>query len=112
MMHITKNRAVNIQPRTLITGRWHQNRYRVIKPLGCGSIGAVYLVQASRGLYALKIGFDKMGIISEVNTRRRWSSVKVQSLGPFFVEIDDWNGLTFYVMEYIRGQSVSSFIKQ
>jgi len=80
--------------------------------LGCGSIGAVYLVQASRGLYALKIGFDKMGIISEVNTLRQLSSVQGQSLGPFFVEMDDWNGLTFYVMEYIRGQSVSSFIKQ
>ncbi len=112
MMHITKNRAANIQPRTLIIGKWHQNRYRVIKPLGTGSIGAVYLVQASCGLYALKIGFDKMSIISEVNTLRQLSSVQGQSLGPFFVEMDDWNGLTFYVMEYIRGQSVSSFIKQ
>lgn len=112
MMHITKNRAANIQPRTLIIGKWHQNRYRVIQPLGTGSIGAVYLVQASNGLYALKIGFDKMGIISEVNTLRQLSSVQGQSLGPFFVEMDDWNGLTFYVMEYIHGQSVSSFIKQ
>lgn len=111
MMHITKNRAVNIKPRTLITGKWHQNRYQVIKQLGYGSIGAVYLVQASSGLYALKIGFDKMGIISEVNTLRQLSSVQGQSLGPFFVEMDDWNGLTFYVMEYIHGQSVASFIK-
>lgn len=111
MMHITKNRAVNIKPRTLITGKWHQNRYQVMKQLGYGSIGAVYLVQASNGLYALKIGFDKMGIISEVNTLRQLSSVQGQSLGPFFVEMDDWNGLTFYVMEYIHGQSVASFIK-
>lgn len=112
MMHITKNRAVNLKPRTLITGKWNQNRYQVVKQLGYGSIGAVYLVQSSHRLYALKIGFDKMGIISEVNTLRQLSSVQGQSLGPFFVEMDDWNGWTFYVMEYIRGQSVASFVKE
>lgn len=112
MMHITKNPAVNVQPGTLIVGKWHRHRYKILKRLGYGSIGAVYLVHSSVGLYALKIGYDKMSIISEVNALKRLTSVQGQSLGPFFVEMDDWNGWTFYVMEYIKGESLFSFVQQ
>lgn len=112
MMHLAKNPAVNIKPGTLIIGKWNKNRYKVVKQLGYGSIGAVYLVQSRIGQYALKIGYDKMGIISEVNALRRLTSVQGQSLGPFFVEMDDWNGWTFYVMEYIHGQPLLSFVKK
>ncbi|MFA8438967.1 serine/threonine protein kinase [Pueribacillus sp. YX66] len=112
MMHLTKNPAVNVKPGTLIIGKWNRNRYKIVRQLGYGSIGAVYLVQSSVGLYALKIGYDKMGIISEVNALKRLTSVQGQCLGPFFVEMDDWNGWTFYVMEYINGHSLTSFIQK
>ena len=112
MMHLAKNPAANIKPGTLIIGKWHKNRYQIVKQLGYGSIGAVYLVRSPVGHYALKIGYDNMGIISEVNALKRLTSVQGQSLGPFFVEMDDWNGWTFYVMEYIHGQPLFSFVQK
>ncbi len=112
MIHLTKNQAVNIQPGNIIVGKWQRNRYKIIKRLGYGSIGAVYLVQSQLGLSALKIGYDKVGIISEVNALKRLTNVKGQSLGPFFIEMDDWNGWTYYVMEYLRGEPLLSFIQQ
>src|SRR5690625_6576672 len=42
--------------------------------------------------------------------------VQVHFLGPFFLEFDDWrspNGkvFSFYVMEYVQGESLASFLK-
>ncbi len=42
--------------RDSITGRWSGKKYTVLKKLGCGGVGEIYLVKAEDGrLLALKI---------------------------------------------------------
>ncbi|PWA12138.1 serine/threonine protein kinase [Pueribacillus theae] len=116
MSHLAKKQAINLKPGSVITGKWNHNRYKVVRSLGQGAVGAVYLVQSPLGLSALKIGFDKMGIVSEVNVLKQLTKVQGKSLGPSFIEMDDWNDSgfywTFYVMEYIQGDSLFSFLKK
>lgn len=115
-MHLlSKSQAVKLPAGTVIIGKWNRNRYQVVKKLGSGAIGVVYLVQSKRGLAALKIGFDRVGIVSEMNVLKQFTPAQGKPLGPYFIEMDDWvaNGFRtcFYVMEYIRGKPLTSFLQ-
>lgn len=116
MTPLSKNQAVKLGTGTVITGKWHKNRYHIVKKLGSGAIGVVYLVKSQKGLAALKIGFDQFGITSEVNVLKHFSKVQGKSLGPYFIEMDDWieKGFrsTFYVMEYIQGKPLHHFLQE
>ncbi|WP_040953061.1 protein kinase domain-containing protein [Gorillibacterium massiliense] len=96
-----------------LTGKWNGRSYRIVRKLGAGANGSVYLVQRNKGLYALKIGFDTADLQSEVNALSQLSKGE----GPFFrfmLEADDCmrggRTLPFYVMEYIEGKQISEFI--
>ncbi|MCA0972700.1 protein kinase [Halobacillus litoralis] len=99
-----------------IRGKWSGRRYTVIRELGKGACGTVFLCKNNQGdTYALKVGTDSSRMMLEVNMLKKFSKVQGVKLGPSFVDVDDWvTGTTtypFYVMEYIQGESLHSFIK-
>ncbi|TLS34986.1 serine/threonine protein kinase [Pseudalkalibacillus caeni] len=116
MNHISKNQAVSIRPGTVITGKWHKKDYQIIKELGYGALGTVYLADSLTGPVAVKFGHDSMAITSEVNVLKHFSKVQGQALGPSLIEMDDWmNGIKtvpFYVMEYIKGEPLFRFLSR
>lgn len=118
MMNISMNKACNVQLGTVIKGKWHQNSYKILKALGFGATGAVYLAESSSGLAALKLSENSMGVISEVNVLKRLAKVQGTSLGPYLIDVDDWHNhasgkvLPFYVMEYVKGEHLITFIKK
>ncbi|MFD1706508.1 protein kinase family protein [Siminovitchia sediminis] len=106
----------NVPPGTLVTGKWHKQRYRVVKRLGSGANGVVYLAKGKDGYSALKMSDDSMSIMAEVNVLKAFSQVQGPSLGPSLLDVDDWEqpaaarALPFYVMEYIEGPVLLDFI--
>ncbi|GIO28138.1 putative serine/threonine-protein kinase YabT [Ornithinibacillus bavariensis] len=106
-----------LRPGVTILGKWHQNRYVIIRQLGKGAIGSVYLCDANGKKAALKISDKGASMTMEVNVLKSLAKVQGKSLGPSLLDVDDWvtpQGTTFsfYVMEYIRGTSLQAFIKQ
>lgn len=115
MSHISKNQECKpVRPGTSIRGKWHHHTYRVLRQLGKGATGTVYLVDFQRGQAALKIGHESMSITSEVNVLKKFSKVQGEVLGPSLIDVDDWQGtdgtFPFYVMEYLRGEPILPFI--
>ncbi|WP_191559232.1 protein kinase domain-containing protein [Metabacillus idriensis] len=118
------NHTCKLAPGTIITGKWHHQHYRILKPLGQGATGIVYLAEGKIGLTALKVSENSMSITSEVNVLKHFSKVqgitsKVQgtSLGPALIDVDDWinpisgTQVPFYVMEYVKGKQYLDFIE-
>lgn len=119
------NGANEIKPGQLITGRWSRLHYRILRRLGKGAIGTVYLAQERGRTYALKIASDANGIALEYrllrllqNKHQTEATNRVHGfrLGPFVSNLDDLvtsegNTSFFYVMEYIEGVPVDSFVR-
>jgi serine/threonine protein kinase len=100
-----------------LTGKWHQKRYVIIRKLGNGAIGSVYLCDANGKKAALKISDISTSITMEVNVLKSLGKVQGKSLGPSLLDVDDWvtpvgQTFSFYVMEYIHGQTLPEFMKQ
>jgi serine/threonine protein kinase len=116
MMNNTLRNQCNILPGSVITGKWNRNRYRILKELGYGANGIVYLAENGSRQVALKLSNNGTSIISEMNVLKSFSKVQGSALGPSFVEADDYihygKNLPFYVMEYIKGISFLDFISQ
>jgi len=100
---------------TVIRGKWHKKEYTIIKELGFGANGTVFLADSSLGKVALKLSDNGMSIISEVNVLKSFAKVQGYSLGPSLIDVDDWNTtsgtISFHVMEYINGPNLLSFIE-
>lgn len=117
MNHSWKKQACKLREGQIIIGKWHKNRYEIIKQLGYGAMGTVYLAQGKNGLVALKMSENNMAITSEVNVLRHFAKVQGAVLGPSLLDVDDWphpsgTGITpFYVMEYLKGENVVAFLK-
>ncbi|MBP3953469.1 serine/threonine protein kinase [Bacillus suaedae] len=96
-------------------GKWHQNPYQIIRVLGAGANGTVYLAQSKSGLVALKVGLDNMSITSEVNVLKHFSKVQGQILGPSLLDVDDVvkeeGTFPFYAMEYLKGSQLNDYMK-
>lgn len=116
MMNNTMMNQCNVAPGTIIFGKWNKYQYKVIKKLGAGANGIVYLTEYDRQVVALKISDNVANIASEMNVLKSFSKVQGFSLGPYLLHGDDWirNGenMPFYVMEYIEGDDLLSFIKR
>lgn len=106
----------NFPPNTEIVGKWHSNDYRLMKQLGEGANGVVYLATGIHGYSALKMSPDSFSIISEVNVLKAFAKAQGTSLGPSLYDVDDWevkgNKIHFYAMEYIKGPDLLSFIRE
>ncbi|MBA2876720.1 serine/threonine-protein kinase [Anoxybacillus caldiproteolyticus] len=118
MNHTLKNHLCNLRAGTVITGKWHKHGYKIIKRLGKGANGVVYLAESTKELVALKLSDNSTAITSEVNVLRRFSKVQGVALGPSLLDVDDWRDpytnqvIPFYVMEYIKGDEFFTFIRK
>lgn len=118
MSNILKSQACNVPIGTIITGKWHKNIYKIIKSLGYGATGAVYLADSTNGLVALKISENNISITSEVNVLKHFSKAQGSNLGPSLLDVDDWQVhsnravFPFYVMEYVNGDGFLPFIEK
>jgi serine/threonine-protein kinase len=117
MNNTSANQTCKAAAGTIIKGKWHHQQYRILKPLGQGATGIVYLAEGKHGLSALKVSENSMSITSEVNVLKHFSKVQGNSLGPALIDVDDWMNprtqtqVPFYVMEYIKGKQYLDFIQ-
>ncbi|QQK74291.1 protein kinase family protein [Salicibibacter cibarius] len=109
-----KNEAPDLPTGTRILGKWHRNPYYIRKTLGRGATGIVYLADARTGPVALKVGHNHVSITSEVNVLKHFAKVQGQILGPSFIDADDVivdrEKYPFYVMEYLKGETLFQHI--
>ena len=117
MSHQSKKPGIELKPGTRIVGKWHNKCYAVVKKLGSGAIGSVYLCDVGGKHVALKISDKSMSVTMEVNVLKALQKVQGSNLGPSLIDVDDWTGangktVPFYVMAYLRGESPSMFIKK
>lgn len=115
MNQTLKNLGVNIIPGMVLKGKWHKKRYVVRKKLGSGAIGSVYLCDRNNKPVAIKLSRNGSSMMSEVNVLKALGKVQGKKLGPSLLDVDDWvaadgTTITFYVMEYVHGVSMSSYI--
>ncbi|PLS03489.1 protein kinase domain-containing protein [Neobacillus cucumis] len=114
MNHTLKNQC-KVSQGTIITGKWHSQKYTIIKELGFGANGVVYLARHKDTQVALKMSDNGMSITSEVNVLKSFAKVQGHSLGPCLLDVDDWhwnnNRISFYVMEYIQGPDFLTFLQ-
>lgn len=115
MMNSTSKSQSRLGPGTVIKGKWHHNHYRILKELGSGANGVVYLAELGAKKVALKIS-DSISVTSEVNVLKSFAKVQDSLLGPSLIDVDDWvrlkDTVPFYVMEYIEGPSLFPFIQR
>lgn len=109
-----------------LTGRWNGRCYEMIRSLGAGANGRVYLVREKQQKYALKISSDPTGIALEYRLLQQLQAKVPQSstqrvqgmrLGPLVFELDDCvtddgTQAFFYTMEYIAGIPVDVYVRQ
>jgi serine/threonine protein kinase len=116
MMNHSLKKQCKLEVGTVISGKWHRNQYTIIKELGFGANGIVYLAQSKNQTVALKLSDNGMSITSEVNVLKSFAKVQGSTLGPSLLDVDDWisrtGNISFYVMEYIHGLSFIQFIEQ
>ncbi|MCQ2011248.1 MAG: protein kinase [Sporolactobacillus sp.] len=107
---------LHFAPGTLITGKWHRNQYQLVKWLGSGAQGTVYLGREGRRMVAIKLAKDRASLISEVNVLKQFEKLQGDPLGPSLYDSDDWltRGRTigFCVMEYLDGISLADALKR
>ncbi|MBB5174892.1 serine/threonine protein kinase [Texcoconibacillus texcoconensis] len=110
---ISKNQVCKLHPGQQVIGKWHRKSYKIVKQLGYGATGTVYLAHGVDGAVALKVGAESMAISSEVNVLQQLSKVQGQHLGPSFIDVDDIitseGTYPFYVMEYLEGEPLIPF---
>lgn len=112
-----KNYSINLRPGMFITGKWNKHQYFIKRKLGSGTVGTVFLCETGNGEHvALKISEQSASVIVEVNVLKALEKVQGNHLGPYLIEIDDWETTrgtyTFYVMEYLQGESPTQFIQK
>jgi serine/threonine protein kinase, bacterial len=100
-----------------IKGKWHHKEYRILKELGSGANGNVFLVESQAQLYALKLSDQPNELALEYHVLKDLSHQSRETqIGPLVYELDDWeaNGVRqyFFVMEYVKGSSLSDFVSQ
>ncbi|MNQ70057.1 Serine/threonine-protein kinase PknL [compost metagenome] len=101
------------RPGAEIKGKWNGHVYVVERLLGAGSNGIVALVRKGNARFALKAGYETVDHQSEINSLLA-ISLKENSFKNFLIDADDMivqgKGISFYVMRYIEGVTLSEFI--
>ncbi|GIO24230.1 protein kinase [Oceanobacillus sp. J11TS1] len=111
-----KKPAIKLHAGQNVIGKWHHQSYTVVRKIGEGAIGAVYLCTQRGRPVALKISEQDAAVTVEVNVLKALKKVQGYRLGPSLLDVDDWtapNGrvYSFYVMEYMKGDRLGAFIQ-
>lgn len=101
----------------VIQGKWKHQTYRIVRLLGQGANGSVYLVWRDQVQAALKIGPDATALALEYTHLEDLATDSyARKLGPVAFELDDmtFQGTTWsiLIMEYIEGIAVDQFIQK
>ncbi|CDO04940.1 Serine/threonine-protein kinase PknG [Oceanobacillus picturae] len=112
-----KKHDSEVKPGMFIEGKWHKKKYLIKKKLGAGAIGSVYLCDVNGRPAALKISDNSTSMTVEVNVLKSLEKVQGTRLGPYLLDVDDWVSplgakYSFYVMEYLKGEPLGTFIQQ
>ncbi len=96
-----------------ITGRWYKSNYKIIRLIGNGGVGEIYLAaHEKRGLVALKISRSMLSITREYDNMKKCEGKKYL---PMVYELDDFEirgeAYHFFAMEYIDGYDLSKVMK-
>lgn len=101
------------RPGAEIQGKWNGHSYVVERLLGAGSNGVVVLVRKGTARFALKAGRETVDHQSEINSLLAISLTNT-SFKNFLIDADDMKvrgkDISFYVMRYIDGMTISHFI--
>lgn len=102
-------------PGQTIVGKWKRGQYKIVRPLGEGANGQVFLVARDKAFFALKMGFDAVDLQSEANALMALSSSE-SSFRGFLIDVDDavTDGKLhpFYVMKYVKGVQLKEFVRR
>jgi serine/threonine-protein kinase len=102
-------------PRQFI-GKWNKKSYHVLRELGRGANGAVYLTTQGAERRAVKVGAEGMDILMEVNVLKSVQQGRDSRVGPLLCDVDDLivggKPCTFYAMEYLDGEQLDRYVKQ
>ncbi len=116
-MTLSIHPTVHLANQQTLTGIWNKRRYKIVRKIGEGARGSIYLATMNQRFVAVKISQDTSVISREVNTLNMLKKVQAIQLGPLLLDVDDayinkHEKLPFYVMEYIDGVPMNRFIKQ
>jgi len=104
-----------LREHSIICGKWNGIRYKVVRLLGKGANGTVYLVTRERDerRVALKIATDSLTLQSEINVLR---SLRFVDRSQYVLDSDDvelaGHVHGFYVMKWIDGTDWFTFLKR
>jgi Serine/threonine protein kinase len=99
-------------PGVILTGKWHGKCYRIIRKIGSGAQGTVYLAKNGGTVVALKIAKTRGSLISEANVLKELNRAGEGTLAPHCFDLDDWvNGagknMSFCAMEHLSGRPLA-----
>ena len=97
----------------IIVGTWTGKAYTMIRKIGSGGVGEIYLVQDCYGeVLALKVSEDIISITKEYRFLCRF---KNKGFAPKVYDLDDFTKQDkvyhYFTMEYIRGCNLKSLLK-
>jgi len=105
-----------LRPGATFTGKWRQERYRLIRSIGRGATGEVYLAWRGREQVAVKVAPGPTALAAEYERLRTLGEGRDGTrLGPALYELDDaqvgGRFCYFFAMEWVRGLPVDRFVE-
>lgn len=99
---------------TIIKGKWHGRLYRLVRLLGSGAQGTVYLARDGNREVAVKMAKDRASLISEVHILKQFDKYQGENPGPSLYDSDDWltggRVIGFCAMEFLPGRPLNKVL--
>lgn len=105
---------IELKPYSNIQGKWNQNTYEVVKKLGQGGIGVVYLVRElnTENFFALKISKDNTSINREYELIKKFQNVEMVINAYEIDDLEVGNQIFYYIrLEYVSGMNLHEYFK-
>ncbi len=102
-----------LREKTIIRGKWHGNRYEIVRALGKGANGNVYLVKTADGSKrALKISAEWQVLQSEINVLQ---TLHFSNGHRYVLDADEFELAgelcAFYVMKWVDGCDLRTYVQ-